>query len=57
MLQFGRERSVGSSFAGIENIWSLRIVDVELVVEIGIDLELEIELDEEAESAKLGLRK
>ena len=57
MLQFGRERSVESSFAGIENIWSLRIVDVELAAEIWIDLELEIELDEEAESAKLGLRK
>ena len=56
MLQFGRERSVESSFAGIENIESLSMVDVELA-EIEIDLELEIELDEEAESAKLGLRK
>ena len=56
MLQFGRERSVGSSFAGIENIESLSMVDVEFA-ELRIDLELEIEFDEEAESAKLGLRK
>ena len=56
MLQFGRERSVESSFAGIENIWSLRIVDVEFA-EFGNDLELEIVLDEETESGKLGLRK
>ena len=45
-----------SSFAGIENMLSLRIVDVE-VAEFVIDLELGIEVDEEAESAKLGLRK
>ena len=56
MLQFGRERSVDSSFADIENIWLLKIVDVE-VAEFVIDLELGIEVDEEAESAKLGLRK
>ena len=57
MLQFGRERSVKSSFAGIENIWSLRIVDMELTEDIWFGSELEIELDEEAESAKLRLRK
>ena len=56
MLQFGRERSVKLSFAGIENIESLSMVDVEFA-ELRVDLELEIELDEEAESAKLGLRK
>ena len=55
-MQFGSERSVESSFAGIENMLSSRIVDVEFA-EFGIDLELEIEVDEEAESAKLGLRK
>ena len=56
MLQFGRERSVGSSFAGIENIESLSMVDVEFA-EFGFDLELEIVVDEEEESAKLRLRK
>ena len=56
MLQFGRERSVGSSFAGIENMLSLSMVDVEFA-ELRLDLEFEIVVDEEAESAKLGLRK
>ena len=56
MLQFGRERSVESSFADIENILSLRIVDVEFA-ELRLDLEFEIVVDEEVESAKLGLRK
>ena len=45
-----------SSFADIENILSLRIVDVECA-EFGIDLELEVVVDEGAESTKLGLRK